>query len=179
MACSWQARQLSLVLYFCAVFCKINGHTRTRAHMILDRAHSLVAGAFQYCICTPSPFGLQIENNFILFVMVLGGSWCWKSMFFFNGPLSVPFEFHSYFPVFYIFFFSNIFYCVSLQMKPVIFTSLVIYTIIALDNVVVAQPRKLISSTIKASNSDIPVASAYSRRLEPNATVEPTADVQT
>lgn len=63
-------------------------------------------------------------------------------------------------------------------MKQFIFTTLVIYTIIALDNVIVAQPRKLISSTIKASNSDIPVASAYSRRLDPNATVESSIDVR-
>lgn len=65
-------------------------------------------------------------------------------------------------------------------MKPVIFTSLVIYTIIVLDNVVVAQPRKLISSTIKASNLEVPVASAYSRRIDPNIAIETTtANVKT
>lgn len=65
-------------------------------------------------------------------------------------------------------------------MNQFLFTSLVIYTIIGLNNHVVgvAQPRKLISSTIRESNADIPVASAYARRPEANATVEPTVAVK-
>lgn len=42
-----------------------------------------------------------------------------------------------------------------------------------------AQPRKLISSSIKAADLEIPVASAYTRRLNAKATVEPVTSTVT